>query len=358
MPETLTWKDPACPVTVEYSPAVLEGIRRLAVEGLLSLPRVGLGVGGFLLGTRKGRIVAIQDFYPIACSYASGPSFAPTLGEMQHGKTSAKGNAASLEILGYYCSRPRVPVQITEKDRTLFTYLCPGHGQIALLIRPSTTDVSRAGLYYRKAAGTLAGGTEIPLEAMELAGEEVAELEETPPPAEAIPPPPELPPVPEALFGEPGPLAVPKFAAAAPPRKIPWPAIAGPLLVAAILIAVFTTRDQWLPRPPLELRTAETNGHFSVEWNRAAVRGLDRAVLTVVDGTARKAIPLDGHQLQAGAFAYDRQTTQFTATMDAGSVHGAATFVPPPKPALPQPPLNDPMPPDGAIPPAAQPSHP
>jgi hypothetical protein len=333
--ETRVWKDPACPVAVEYSAIALENIRRHAVDGLLSLPRVGLGVGGFLLGTRKAGKPLILDFHPIPCSHASGPSFAPTLGEIEWGKASAlESAAASLEILGLYCSRPRIPLQVAQKDRDLFKCLCPGAGQIALLIRPSTTDVSLAALFYRKADGTLAGGTPLPLEEI-VVPEEADQARDivndtfSPPAVEpvAIPSDPAAP-----LFGDPEPFSLPSFAAAPLPRGLHWPAVAAPLLVVGILIAMFSTREQWLPRPPLDLRTAETNGNFAVEWNRAAVRGVDRALLTVNDGGATKKIQLDTSQLQAGAIPYSRQTPEVTATLDAGGIHASAKFVAPPPP--------------------------
>ena len=373
MPQTLTWKDPACPIKIEYDPAVIESIRRLAVDGLLSLPRVGLGVGGYLLGQRRVGSVVIADFVPIACSHASGPSFMPTPGEIAEGRVLAEEKAGpSLEILGYYCSHPRVPVRITEKDLFLYWALCPGAGQFALLIRPSTTDVSRAGLFYRKSNGDLAGGTELPLEALkpealepetveniETAKEDIeaAREEGGAPPVESIvalasqtPPPPPA----ARFFGEPEAVSFPDFAAPgfatiAPRRKLSLPLIGSVVLLAVILILLFATREHWIPRPPLELRTAETDGHFSIEWNRDAVRGLDHAVLTVIDGTAQRPIQLDSRQLKAGAFPYTRQTTQLTATLDAGSIHASATFVPPPRSLRPDGPLPDA---------AAKPSHP
>jgi hypothetical protein len=188
MPETLVWKDPVCPIEVEYSPAVLENIRRLAVDALLSLPRVGLGIGGFLLGTRDEGKAAIRDFFPIDCSHATGPSFAPTATEIEEAKASVREKAGeSLEVLGFYCSRPRVPIQMGEKERALFRNLCPGAGQMGLLIRPSSTNASLAGLFYRKSGGIVAGGTELPLNSPETANshtEEIAESEEIPSPQE------------------------------------------------------------------------------------------------------------------------------------------------------------------------------
>jgi hypothetical protein len=154
------------------------------------------------------------------------------------------------------------------------------------------------------------------------------------------------------LFGVPEPAAP---APAPKRRRLPWRTLGGAALAAGLLIAGFLTRDRWMPRPPLELRTAESNGHFFVEWNRAAVHGIDRGVLTVTDGTALKRIPLSAAQLQQGVIEYHRQTEQVAAVLDAGNARASAKFAPPP--VIPDPvPAPAPAAPDPAPPPQA--SHP
>src|SRR5271165_3594804 len=105
MPSTLAWIDPACPVSIRYSPEAVEKIRRLAFDGLLNLPKVGLGVGGFLLGTRSASGIEILDFLPISCSHAAGPLFLPTNDEIAEARRALPG--ASQAILGCWFSRPR-----------------------------------------------------------------------------------------------------------------------------------------------------------------------------------------------------------------------------------------------------------
>jgi hypothetical protein len=346
MPSIPAWKDSACPIRVYYSPETVEKIRRLALEGLFALPRVGLGVGGFLLGTRKSGKTTILDFHPIACSHASGPSFLPTEAEINEAKAGAE--AAAFAILGYYCSRPHREVEFAQRDHALLDSLCPGAGQLALLVRPSSTEPTRAALFYRTPEGVIAGGTVRVLEPVELpeelpAAPEPAAVSVEPEPMpqpipepKAVKPQPPPPAVPAErrpeLFGEPEPLPVPGFGAVAPRRSLPWRILLAAALVTALLIAGFLTRDRWTPRPPLELRTAETNGHFAVEWNRAAVRGIDKGVLTVTDGKSSQPFLLTASQLQAGTFPYTRQTPQVTAVLVAGDATAAAKFVAPPAP--------------------------
>ena len=51
--------EPEVPEAVEYDSDEFERIRRRAVDGLLSLPRVGMGIGGLLLGTRDSGVIRI-----------------------------------------------------------------------------------------------------------------------------------------------------------------------------------------------------------------------------------------------------------------------------------------------------------
>jgi hypothetical protein len=345
MPSTLTWPStrpsdpqyPASPITVEYSPEAIEKIRRLAFDALLSLPRVGLGVGGFLLGsTKKGRI-SILDFHPISCAHSSGPSFLPTDDEIAAAKF-ALGDRA-LAIVGFYCSRPRRELTFSDRDKSLFDRLSPDTARLALLIRPSATELSRAALFARTEPDGVTHVGELPLEPIETAPEPPAKPAPAPQPA---PQPVAAPPaastlVAPKLFDLPEPYTPPAFATAPAKRSLPWRTLAAAVLLAAALATAFATRDHWLPRPPLDLRTAETNGRFAVEWNRAAVRGIDNGLLTLTDGPTQLQIPLSASQLQAGILNYPRHSPQITAVLVAGGATASSKFTAPPIEVVPPP---------------------
>jgi len=53
----------------------MEKIRLQARDGLMALPRVGMGVGGLLLGTRQDGVVRLVDAIEIPCSHTLGPAF-------------------------------------------------------------------------------------------------------------------------------------------------------------------------------------------------------------------------------------------------------------------------------------------
>src|ERR1043165_4352296 len=152
------WQDPGCPIPVSYSREALEQIRRLAVDGLLQLPRVGLGVGGLLLGAHENGRITILDSVAIPCSHAEGPSFRLTAAELEHalemvrvtGPVKAHG---PIKVVGWYCSKTRPPATLTEHDLALFGSLCPEAWQVGLMIRPSTVEASHVALCFRGAAG-------------------------------------------------------------------------------------------------------------------------------------------------------------------------------------------------------------
>jgi hypothetical protein len=164
MPILTAWEDPGCPIPVEYSREALERIRNLAVEGLLELPRIGLGVGGLLMGAREGGKTVILDSVTIPCSHANGPSFNLTAEEHEHALELVR-TAGPLAVVGWYCSKMRPPAAMNERDLALYKALCPAPWQVTLLIRPATSETSQVAMCSRDAAGLLVRGRERPLEA-------------------------------------------------------------------------------------------------------------------------------------------------------------------------------------------------
>jgi len=163
MPILTPWEDPGCPIPVEYSREALERIRTLAVEGLLELPRIGLGVGGLLMGAQENGKTVILDSVNIPCSHANGPSFNLTEEEHEHALELVR-TAGPLAVVGWYCSKTRPPAAMNERDLALYKALCPEAWQVTLLIRPAASATSQVAMCCRDAAGLLIRGGERPLE--------------------------------------------------------------------------------------------------------------------------------------------------------------------------------------------------
>jgi hypothetical protein len=168
LPTLTAWEDPGCPIAVDYSREALEQIRSLTVDGLLALPRIGIGVGGLLLGVREAGRITILDSMAIPCSHADGPSFNLTPDECEHALDLVR-TAGPLTVVGWYCSKTRGLIAMHERDLILFGTLCPEAWQVTLLIRPSTVETSQAALCFRDAAGVVLRGRESPLEFFGLA---------------------------------------------------------------------------------------------------------------------------------------------------------------------------------------------
>jgi hypothetical protein len=393
-PVTTTSKPIRFSTSVECSRDVAEQLRLAALDGLLALPRVGMGIGGLLLGSGNRNRIRILDSMAIPCGHSNGPSFVLTSQEIAHALESIAA-VVPLQVVGCYLSKTRGPSVLTEQVADLFQALCPAPWQVMLLLRPSTVDPSRAILFVRDPDGKAVVGGE-----QELTPEEKRQPEELDREKEAMPPVPALaarvsetipqetkqptqpaPPLhsktahpllaalnpargilpedPAAdRLPEPQPapvlkpsLSVPRFLVAPAPtgfrRWLPW------MLAAAALSAsgatAWITRDDWLPRPELTLATVDLNGHLSIRWNPDAVRGMKSGLLSLNDGGDLHSYPLDRNSLENGVMGYDRKSPRVTATLRVGETRAIALFLDPTLPTA-----SDPAPSEPASPPAVE----
>jgi len=136
------WPDKSLPLAIYCAPGVLTGLEILATDGLLAMPRTGLGIGGLLLGRQSGERLEILRTVAIPCSHAMGPSFVLTPEEIAEVKASDGGMDNAL--VGWYCSKPNGRMVLSESDEALFDALCGERGKVALLIRPSLGNVTLA----------------------------------------------------------------------------------------------------------------------------------------------------------------------------------------------------------------------
>jgi hypothetical protein len=395
MQETVYLSDTRSPLRIEYSQAAMEQIRKRARDGLMAAPRIGMGVGGLLVGvSEKGRI-RLLDSVDIPCSHSAGPSFNLTRDEKRESREMvAEAGALSVSgkvgVVGWYCSKTRGDAVLNESDLSFYAELFPGRGQIALVLRPSLFESMRAAFFFRDEHGAVVKGLECevdewrPLANTGLAAvepEPEVEVAEARPPEESLKPvelpkpveptkPAESPKVVEIrtpvasvvetpvetrladiidLTGEaPGrPAAppvrrkelfgVPEFAVSPPPQrsKIRLVLAAAAVLLAAGAAAYFT-QDSWLPKPPLTLTSTESNGSLLIHWNPEALRGIDHAQMFVNDGgqPTPSVIPLDRLQMNSGLLSYTPKSKRVTAKLDAGDITGiTAWFAPEPAPA-------------------------
>jgi proteasome lid subunit RPN8/RPN11 len=143
------WPDESLPLAIYCAPGVLAGLEILATDGLLAIPRTGLGIGGLLLGRQSGRRLEILKAIAIPCSHAMGPSFVLTPEEIAEAKASEDGVGEGCALVGWYCSKPNGRMALSENDEALFDALCAERGQVALLIRPRLGYVTLAAFALR-----------------------------------------------------------------------------------------------------------------------------------------------------------------------------------------------------------------
>ena len=225
------------------------------MDGLLAMPRIGLGVGGILLGRREGKQIEILRSVEIPCSHALGPSFMLTPAEMREiVALPESGDDGPAEVVGWYCSKTQKHLGLTEHDHRIFDSFCPEPWQTLLLIHPAKGYPTKAAFGFREAR-SFTPGEWLDLAWQDLSGfEKPAQPAPSPPPTPPPPPPPPPPPVEEpdvipvamprggTLFGNPGPpseVRPPKL----PKKKVrrPWKTnlvFVGILLAILALIAL------------------------------------------------------------------------------------------------------------------------
>ena len=154
-----TWTEPGYPATVEFSLNTLERLRRRAVQGLMALPKRGLGLGGILLGQRDPatNVVQVEDFLEFACSHLAGPSFSLTPDERERAMKTIREKRV-LAVVGWYFTRTQPPMAPRGTDLDLYESFCPSATQFMLMIRPGNTEPTKATLYFRDATGQVTQG--------------------------------------------------------------------------------------------------------------------------------------------------------------------------------------------------------
>jgi protein TonB len=139
--EYLEWDPEGSPVSIHMHPGVVDGIARDVIEGLETLPRLPLEVGGLLLG----RVLAgarpavwIERYQRISCEHRFGPQFILDSGEITALEEAARNvlAAGELAVVGFYRSNTRPRFQLEESDFELIRRYFSDSSDLILLIEP------------------------------------------------------------------------------------------------------------------------------------------------------------------------------------------------------------------------------
>jgi hypothetical protein len=173
VPGYFVWRIPGQPAEIHLSIDVVDRMSADILRGFGAVPKRGAEVGGILIGATKPgepKIIRIEDFEALPCTYARGPSYLLTEAERSmFGQTCQR---RSTEIVGYYRSHTRDGLALQPEDLQLLDQLFPPAAQIALLVKPFATKPGVAGFFVRKnGAFPAATPSEFPFRRWELTGE-------------------------------------------------------------------------------------------------------------------------------------------------------------------------------------------
>lgn len=313
-------------MAIESAPEVMEEVRAAVVHGYFSLARVGLEVGGLLLGRRDGGTLHITAARPIFCEHAYGPTFALSDSDLAGlakllEAPSREPELRALVPVGWYRSHTRGGLELSDRDLEIHNRWFPEAWQVALVLRPERMRPTRAAFHVRDAQG-------LPRQAPEFVVEPLAGLHrviiETPAvprvePRQEAPAPPEPAVAPPAVE-----VSLPAFlqspAPTAAPRRWWWLLFALAWSVAAVSCA-FALRDYWLPKPPATLQVAlqDMGGQLAIQWNKEApaIQEAEGGVLEIQDGDRKRVLKMTGQDMRDASIVVSRQSGRVSVRLEA-----------------------------------------
>jgi hypothetical protein len=296
------WESPHDGRRVLLDEQVVRGLRMLAIEKLIALPRRGIEVGGILAGEQRGGEMQIEGFEEAPCEHRYGPSYALSASdrEKQSGLL-AERRGATPPVMGFFRSfTARDPV-IEEADEIFVREHFPRGDFVYLMLQPQSAENCLASFRFFR-DGQLLPEVEDPPFVFDPGQMPVME------PAVEEKPAPSLPPSYRSRVQAPG-QVVPAWAAEPLPRRSRWwiPALVCLVAVAGGAAIYKLWNETRQPRwAELHLDARPVGGRLAVSWDANAPRALDatRGLLAVTDGDAHREIALDPAQIRAGAYTY------------------------------------------------------
>jgi hypothetical protein len=296
---------------------MMNRMRMMALKGLFAIPRGGLETGGVLFGSLGGGRVLLRAFRELECEHAAGPSFILSGADRARlsGLLASAENdpeLAGLAAVGWFRSRTRSGISMSQADIELFDTYFPDPRQVFLVLRPEVTRPTRGGYFFREADGSVR---------MESSYSEFA-VE----PAAAAEKPSAIGAAPAAMI----PIPDLKPAPAASPTRSHSRALW--LLALCIMLAGATlaAREYLVRRAPVEQRLSldvfDRGGQLQFGWDRSApaIRMARIARIEITDGAARYTTQLDSGQLRKGSFNYARQTERVDMRLTVVETNGRA----------------------------------
>lgn len=161
--ERAIWTAPGGSTTVTYSLPLFHEIDFAVNEGYRKISHGGVEVGGLLFGTVEKDGTRLDAFRSIACDHASGPSFMLSDSDLERlvvqlDAAASEPELAALKPVGWFLSRTRSPLQLTERELVLFDYFFPEPGMLTVMVKPERFQPTRFTFLVRDREGKVARG--------------------------------------------------------------------------------------------------------------------------------------------------------------------------------------------------------
>ncbi len=162
------WDPAGSPVSIHMHLEAVAGLVRDVTEGVKSLPRRGLEVGGLLLGRVEAGerpTVWIERYQRISCEHKFGPQFVLDEADKAELEKAAAGilEGGELAVVGLYRSHTREGFQLDEPDFDLVRRYFSDPSDLILLIKPeSASDISARFYVHDKDGGARTAGEPFP----------------------------------------------------------------------------------------------------------------------------------------------------------------------------------------------------
>jgi hypothetical protein len=318
------WQVPAKPVSVRLSLDVVDRLGAAVMDGFRAIPRRGLETGGFLLGTEKrnggGIIVEINDFEPLECEHAVGPSYLLSqadrrvLEERLDWHKAGDGPA----VVGFYRGHTRREFALTVEDIDLMAAWFSRESNVFLLLQSNGDAPPTAGFAIWEGRKIR---SHVPYGKFEFSRPSLTAGSRAP-----------------ALLEQP---AYPDALSEAPARwwsslttRIDWGWIAAAaIVIVTLLVAAMVRHDGRRPplaAVPLGLDVKHDGAALRLLWNRDAsiVRSATRGELWIGDGGHQAKLDLDWTQLSGGSLLYWPQTSDVNFRLEVFSPdsHGSESL--------------------------------
>lgn len=340
-----TWHPDGSTLTVQLSYDVIDRMNVDVMRGFGAVRRRGTEVGGILLGRIDvdGELVTItiDDYQPVECHYAHGPSYILSGDDLQDFRKALAESDPSTNkpayTVGFYRGHTRDDFALDESDVRFFREYFPDPLHVVLLIKPFASRAPIAGFFVQENGVLKADQSplEFPFRRRDLGGgaaqpqrganggatatgsKPASDANGPSPvvlPAPAAQPSVKYPPITPAPFEERPMFAQYSDTSSAWRARLGWFAMSVMLVVFGIVLGMQYSGNggnpitvSSAPDPyALSLSVSRVDDNLLVKWDpqSPAVKTSWRGVLTIVEGSDSKNVQIDPMKLQFGSVLY------------------------------------------------------